>query len=118
MEQEPNNGRTDANGPLCFGRPYQGRPDDANDYFYFDLGSPGSITVDLTNHVGQGLQLLLYFDTNTSHLAQDIEPPYHIELPNNPNGRYYIRIYSTGGFATSPPYQLTVNTSGSALRTP
>lgn len=107
-----------SNGPLCFGRQYQGRPDDANDYFYFDFGSPGPITVDLTNHVGQGLQLLLYYGVNANPIAQDIEPPYHIELPNGQDGRHYVRIYSTGGYAQSPLYQLTVNAGGSALRTP
>ncbi len=118
MEEEPNNGRTQANGPLCFGRQYQGLPDDANDYFYFELGSPGSITVDLTNHVGQGLQLLIYDGTNTSPIAQDIDPPYHIELPNNQHGRYYVRIYSTGGYTQSPLYQITVNAGGAALLVP
>jgi hypothetical protein len=118
LEQEPNNNGTQANGPLCLGQQYRGQPNDSNDYFYFNLDSAATVTVDLTNHIGQGLQLLLYYQTVGNIVGLDSTPPYHITLPNAQPGRYYILIYATGGYSDSPLYQLTINTSSSALSVP
>lgn len=103
-EQEPNNTSATANGPLVSGMYYFGSPNDASDYFFFQTTSRGQITIDLNDHTGQGIQLLLYYPEGNL-VGQDITPPYRLEYTGN-SGRYYVRIYSTGGFNSTTPYTL------------
>ena len=103
-EQEPNYPLGQANGPLISGLNYYGYPNDDNDYFYFQVGSRGQVTIDLTNHPGLGLQLLLRNSTGTQIAVANI-PPYHLVITVNP-GRYYVQLYATGNFNTTAPYTL------------
>jgi hypothetical protein len=105
-EQEPNNTVATANGPLVSGMNYFGFPNDGSDYFFFQTTSRDQITIDLNNHTGQGIQLLLYYPAGNL-VGRDIEPPYRLEYTGDP-GRYYVRIYSTGGFNNTTPYTLRV----------
>jgi hypothetical protein len=108
FEQEPNNTADQANGLLRSGRVYQGYPNDANDYFDFKTNSSGIITVDLTNHTGTGVQLLLYGpDPSQGYIAIDQTPPYHFDY-SGPPGLYYLRIYTAAGYNTNSAYSLTV----------
>jgi hypothetical protein len=103
-EQEPNYPLANANGPLLSGLNYYGYPNDGNDYFFFQAASRGQVTVDLTNHSGQGLQLLLRTSTGTL-VTQVNTPPYHLVTTVDP-GRYYVHIYSIGNFNSTTPYTL------------
>jgi hypothetical protein len=99
-EQEPNYPLAQANGPLRSGLDYYGYPNDNNDYFFFQVGSRGQLTIDLTNHTGLGLQMVVR--TSTGALVTQVNtPPYHLVRTVDP-GRYYIQIFSTGGFNTTP----------------
>lgn len=105
-EREPNNTYDIANGPLNSGLDHYGFPNDASDYFFFQTTRRGQITIDLNNHNGQGIQLLLYYPAGTL-VGQDITEPYRLEYTGDP-GRYYVRVYSTGGFNSATPYSLRV----------
>jgi len=108
-EVEPNNNYLQANGPLRSGRDYYGYPNDAKDYFSIYLRTSGTITIDLTNHTGTGVQLQLFYQAakEENRVAFDLEPPYHIEY-TGPAGMYYIYIYTAGGYNTITPYVLRV----------
>jgi Leucine-rich repeat (LRR) protein len=103
-EREPNNTYDIANGPMNSGLDHYGFPNDASDYFFLQTTRRGQITIDLNNHTGQGLQLLLYYPAGTL-VDQDGTEPYRLEYTGDP-GRYYVRIYSTGGFNSTTPYTL------------
>jgi len=95
-EQEPNNSAPEANGPLCFNQDYFGTPGDNNwDYFFFTLNSPGTITIDVTNHplasVG-GAQVQLHFQSVPNLIAEDKIAPYQIPH-DGAAGIYYVVIY-------------------------
>ena len=103
-EREPNYPSTQANGPLRSGLSYYGYPNDQNDYFFFQVASRGQVTIDLTNHNGQGLQLLLRTPTGNPITFVN-QPPYHLVATVDP-GRYYVHIYSIGNFNSTTPYTL------------
>ena len=95
-EAEPNNNSADADGPLCAGRDYNGLPNDRFDVFWLEAAA-GSITVDLTNHIGVGIQLQLHYQQITGNpigFDPDGSNGYRIALSNAPAGRYYIIIFS------------------------
>ena len=108
-EIEPNNSYLQANGPLISGRDYRGYPNDERDYFSIYLRQPGSITIDLTGHTGQGLQLHLFYGSPQAggSVKHDYEPPYQI-IYNGQAGWYYVYIYATGGYNSTTPYTLRV----------
>ncbi len=103
-EQEPNDTSATANGPLVSGMNYYGFPNDASDYFFFQTSRRGQITIDLNNHTGQGVQLLLYHPVG-NQVAVVGEPPYRLEYTGDA-GTYYVRIYATGNFNSTTPYTL------------
>jgi hypothetical protein len=106
-EQEPNNNYLQANGPLRSGRYYYGYPNDEKDYFSIYLRTGGTITIDLTNHTGQGVQLQLFYQSTNNRVDYDLDAPYHITY-TGPAGWYYIYIYTAGGYNTTTPYTLRV----------
>ncbi len=103
MEQEPNNTFSQANGPLRSGQNYFGYPDQY-DLFSIQLYIGGVITVDLTNHTGQGVSLALY---DQSQQLVDQETPTHLEYTALP-GMYYIYIYTASGHNNTHQYTLRV----------
>jgi hypothetical protein len=103
-EQEPNYPLAQANGPLRSGIDFYGYPNDTYDYFFFQASSSGQVTVDLANHTGLGLQLVLR-TSNGSQVAYDYSPPYHLVATVDP-GRYYVQLYAIGNFNTTEPYTL------------
>jgi hypothetical protein len=106
-EQEPNNNALQANGPLRSGRDYYGYPNDDKDYFSIYMRTGGTITIDLTNHTGQGVQLQLFYQTPGNVVEYDLTPPYHITY-TGPAGWYYIYIYTANGYNSTTPYTLRV----------
>jgi hypothetical protein len=107
FELEPNNKYHQANGSIRSGKNYQGYPDDSDDYFYFITESSGPITVNLSNHTGTGVQLLLYYNSIDNRVGLDNTAPYAINYSGAP-GIYYVRIYAAGGYNSSNPYTLQV----------
>lgn len=111
-EIEPNNPpQGQPTGPLCSGEDYYGHPNDANDYFTFQT-TGGSIEIEVRDHKGGGVQLLLYYATlksNPIFIDNDPANGLFVSLQDQPAGLYYIRIYT----ATPNPnemqkYRLTV----------
>jgi hypothetical protein len=103
-EQEPNYPLSNANGPLLSGLNYYGYPNDTDDYFFFQVASRGQVTIDLSNHTGIGVQLVLRTVTG-DQVAIDYQAPYHLVTAVDP-GRYYVQIYTESGLNTNTPYTL------------
>jgi len=105
-EAEPNNASSQANGPLRSGKDYYGYPDDSWDYFSICTHTSGNITIDLTNHTGQGVQLQLR-DQSGNLLKYVYGQPYHIDHTGQA-GCYYIGIYTGSGYNSTTQYTLRV----------
>ena len=107
-EEEDNDSYAEANGPLRSDRDYYGYPDDAKDYFSIYLRTGGDITIDLTGHNGQGVQLQLFYQSVDNRVDYDLDPPsYHIEYTGLA-GWYYIYIYTASGYNNTTSYTLRV----------
>lgn len=85
-EIEPNDTQSQANGALCPGREVVGQPNDRRDIFTLKA-SAGSITVELIDHVGAGVQLHLYFE--------EIDEDSRVGYDGDVEGGIY-RIYKEG----------------------
>jgi len=106
-EEENNNSYAEANGPLRSDRDYYGYPDDAKDYFSIYLCTGGDVTIDLTGHNGQGVQLQLFYQSVDNRVAYVPHPPYHIEYTGLA-GWYYVYIYTASGYNSTTSYTLQV----------
>jgi hypothetical protein len=106
-ELEPNNSYDEANGPLRSGVDYYGYPNDEKDYFSIETKATGNVSVDLTNHTGQNVQVQLFYQSVDSPVAWDLDAPYHIEH-TGPAGTYYIYINTGSGYNSTTPYTLRV----------
>ncbi len=109
IEHEPNNTGATANGPLCSGLRIAGFANDSYDVFYFNSAA-GTITANVTNHVGQGVQLILYHQVlDAAHeVAKDTQGPGFDILHQGVGGKYYLSIFTYSGFEDTVPYELTV----------
>ena len=110
-EQEPNNTRAQANGPLQSGIIYYGVHDpdqDTYDIFFFEATRSGPVRVILNNHPASSLQLQLHSATTVLPLRYDYLAPYQIDYPQVQAGRYYIAIYTPPSPASGQVYQLSV----------
>ena len=105
-ESEPNNMAAAADGPLCNGATYKGRPNDEYDIFYIDLKRPGDVAVTMSNHPRANVQLALHYQV-ISNNALDVDANgsdgFSVGNTNGQAGRYFIVIYvpegNTGGSA-------------------
>ena len=109
-EQEDNDSEPQANGPIRLNQDYYGYPDDEYDLFYFNTENTGLITVDLSNHSGENVQLQLFYQTTSveNRLIAVFDPPYHVELHDQPPGNYIIYIFTEAGFNHDTVYTLRV----------
>lgn len=110
-EQEPNDSRAQANGPLESGVIYYGLYDtdqDSYDIFFFESEHTGPVRVTLTNHPISILQLQLHTAASVLPLRYVYLAPYQIDYTLNQIGRYYIVIYVPQGSPSNQFYQLTV----------
>lgn len=107
-EQEDNDSGSQANGPLRPDQDYYGYPDDDYDFFYFNTENTGSVSVDLSNHSGEAVQLQLFYQTATAEnrLITVFDPPYHVELHDQPPGKYIVYIFTGAGYNNETPYTL------------
>ncbi len=94
-EVEPNYPCPLANGPLQFGREYNGFPDDLWDLFSVDVPVRGTLTAHLTIYTGEGVQLQVV-DGNCGPIDDRYvyHAPYEISYTLDP-GRYHVAIYTT-----------------------
>jgi hypothetical protein len=111
-EVEPNNAWQEANGPLISGEEYQGFPNDQKDYFSLYVLQPGEITVNLTGHTGQGVQLQLWRGApradGSNRVGIRTQTPFQI-VHTGTAGWYYIYIFTESGYNSSTPYTLQVS---------
>jgi hypothetical protein len=118
-ETEPNDGASDANGPLCSGINYYGTSDhngpaQDSDYFYIETTKGGTINIQVTNFLSNHAQVQLYAhpvltDTLLVSLPNQEGGNYSIVYNNAPAGRYYVRVVATAGHAVGQgPYTLRV----------
>lgn len=111
FEQEPNNSRAEANGPLQSGVTMygiHGAADDAYDIFYFDATRTGPIRITLNNHPVSDIQLQLHTISTSEPLRYDFTAPYQIDYTITEARRYFIAIYATNSPASGQVYELTV----------
>lgn len=104
-EQEPNNSRDTASGPICLGLPLFGRPSDGSDYYRLELEGPWQLNVALVNIEAERVQLQLYGTVEGSDpIAFDPRPPFQLQITLGP-GVYYLRV-AVDGQATDTVYTL------------
>jgi hypothetical protein len=106
-EHEPNDSSSQANGPLCSGFVYSGGPDEHgsgqdSDYYYINLTTAGTISIDVMDFLTDG-QVQLYYQTindpNPTIIRDQADGNYHI-MHNGNSGLYYIRVVSPVGHVT------------------
>ncbi|AWZ49085.1 collagenase [Clostridiaceae bacterium 14S0207] len=111
-EKEPNNSIELANGPILPGVAVQANLDaeDPQDYFYFDVFTPGEVNIKLTRGSGAGATWIV-FDENRNEVAYGVDDGREIKGSFNANkeGRYYISVYTFDG--NKLPYKLEVSGS-------
>jgi hypothetical protein len=109
---EPYNTWRDAYGRLAMNTDYRAYPNDANDYYYFIIDRPTSLTVQVTNYqpVGQ----LIVRTEGLAEVAKDWNVPptadgtMHVAVDLAP-GKYYIQVFTSGGMNQTHLYTLRVN---------
>jgi hypothetical protein len=105
-EVEPNDTTGLANGPLESGRSYFGRNSGGNDpdFFFFEMLTPGTITVQLIGLVFDPLkpeangQLQLRQGARTQPVAYAGAPPYHLQYTGTA-GIYYVLVFTPAAYA-------------------
>ena len=117
-EVEPNDVSADANGPLCFGRAYNGSPyknvsDWDSDYFYVEVGANGTLSAQLTGFLPDHAQLQLRDEAlNLLDIDSDNASGNYSVSDSVTPGRYFIRAVTTPGLPSGyGDYTLTVNFS-------
>jgi hypothetical protein len=111
-ELEPNSKYNQANGALISNRVYSGLSNDSDDYFYFTANASGTIQVNISGHTGQGVQLLLYYQSvEAGAIKQCNKAPGSTSCTINHDGGpglYYVRIYTGLTPYTNQTYSLQV----------
>ena len=111
-EVEPNDGFSEAFGPLCPGHPYHGTlaSDDENDIYYVE--ATGDFEVRLTEiWVGEDYDLAIW-DENEELVDFSSEPgrkDEYVAVRGHRPGRYYIQVFRFEGAAGAPPYSIWWN---------
>jgi len=109
---EENDAALQAWGPLDRGVAYMAYPDDQEDWYYFNLTDPASVTVQVTNFTGGAGQLMVYSEDNI------LSPVGHwgaggLTMTVGPlslsAGKYYVRVYTGGTKNTTYLYTLMLN---------
>lgn len=117
--EEPNDKCNEAFG-LSLNMNQTFRPDDKDDWFYFDTAQESELTVELRDFLpgvgqilvasekqsGQGCNGLVLIGNNGSS-----NPTKIVSLGRRPAGRYYIWIINDGGFDANSLYRLYVRST-------
>lgn len=122
--QEPNDGFDRAFGPLyCSGQPYRcliWPTNDLSDFYFFELDTPGTVTVTLRDlPPGTNLDLFL-FDRNRALLSASQNGGQATEEISYQAGadRYYIVVRTASGAHETLPYTLEITCADIAEPTP
>jgi uncharacterized repeat protein (TIGR01451 family) len=107
---EPNNICAEAI-PLTTNITYAFLPNDANDWYYFDLTTGGDVSVQLTNFTPLEGQIVVYRGScgNLEFLANNgnnLETKF-VDLSAQPPARYFVWVITAGTFSNTP-YNLRV----------
>jgi hypothetical protein len=106
-EMEPNNSMGEANGPLCSGQAYDGRPDDTDDFFSFPSGA-GTVTVTMGSYApGTHGQMMLYSSTGWYTFDNDPWDGWQIITDTLVGSTFWIRIYTDPQYTTTLPYTVS-----------
>ena len=108
-EREDNDSYLQANGLLLSGVEYYGYPDDARDFFSFYTESPAVISVELSDHSAEAVQLQLFYGvaSDENRVVYDASAPFRIDY-NGQAGWYYVCICTVPGDDTTTPYTVRV----------
>jgi hypothetical protein len=110
-EQEPNNSRVQANGPLEFGLTYYGLKNsalDTYDIFFFETTQPHTVRITLDNPPFDTMQIQLHNTTSVLPLRFDYQPPFQIDYTLTQAGKYYVVVYIPAELQSFMIYQLKV----------
>jgi hypothetical protein len=112
-EQEPNGVPAQASGPLASDATYYGTMPvgDTNDYFYFDLSTPGDVELWLTNIPGGCDYDLVLRDAalvQVGYSGNVGSADEHISTGTLTTGWYYVQVYHRSTAGSSEPYHLRV----------
>jgi hypothetical protein len=111
---EPNNGPSQAHGPLQPGVVYRAYPDDTEDWYVFTLPGIRDVTVDVEKFTAGDGRLMVYAEHDTTNpVAGGYDgsggPTMRVTPSGLPAGTYYVRVYTGGSTNTSTLYSLTVS---------
>jgi hypothetical protein len=101
FEEEPNNYWNSANGSLCAGVEYQGRPEDGEDFYFFSCDT-GVISVTMWNYVPEDGWLVLYDGPGDEYAIDSDNIPgdgWHVGAPCE-GKQYWVRVLTLSGFST------------------
>jgi hypothetical protein len=92
---------------------YSFYPNDAVDWYQFDLNTSGNLTVRLSEFVPIAGQVAVYRGRNCDSIVflgsnGDFTPLKVVNLGNQPAGKYYVFISNDGNFTNVTPYKLRV----------
>jgi hypothetical protein len=105
---EPNNSCEQAYR-IGLNRDFQFLPDDARDWYWFDLSTPRNIEVWLTNFTPVTGQIVAYYSANKTCATRvfvknngDFSTTKPLILGSRPAGRYYILVINDGATSNTP----------------
>jgi hypothetical protein len=116
-DYEENDSWLQAYGPLSSGQTNQAYPNDTEDYYYFQLSAPATVSVNVENFVPTSSNgtVALYGPVTGNELGEQIAyygTPGHSSMSLGPHplgpGKYYVRVYTANGFSTTQPYALRI----------
>jgi hypothetical protein len=117
---EPNENSCQA-WPIDLGTVYQKYPQDAEDWFGFDVVMTTALQINVTNYTGSGAQVQLF--QQGADCSQNGSPIIYAPISGNPGslamttanpvapGHYFVRVYTGGGYNITTLYTLQVNLS-------
>ena len=106
-----------AYGPLAPQTTYRAYPEDAEDYYFFELTARTRVTIRVEQYAPTSSNgtLMLYGPSSGGSCGPRIDyygPPGHASMSLGPHtlapGRYSIRVYTAQGFSTRERYWLVV----------
>jgi uncharacterized repeat protein (TIGR01451 family) len=108
-ENEHNDSRSKANGPLISGEHYCGYLDDKYDYFKITPDAEGQVTIKLDNRTTTNVNLILYHGVDKKSVCRDdLGPDYELTC-DVISDTYYICIRTDKDYNFDTPYVLAAS---------
>ena len=113
--EEPNDSCAEALG-IAVNRDGSYLPDDKDDWFFFDLTSPATVTVELRDFAPRRGQLIVATGQGCTGLQLvgnngETRPDKTVALGLRQPGRYFVWVINDGQFDAATPYRLIVRTA-------